>query len=200
MTIVDRRLQCESCDFRFDDLTRLRLHKKQKEGVCESYDITNEELYYRKQNFIYANPTPKSNLTLKSENSELDSNENQIEVHQPSSTEAPSWLKDEVVEGVFSEVVDGEDCDMNDEEYENHSESHSEVDLKINNWDFKLKVKTISPVLKCEFCPEQFNIDRDKSATFKLVEHVAKEHPVENFIFRYGITPVNHTGKKHCDV
>ena len=92
MTIVDRRLQCESCDFRFDDLTRLRLHKKQKEGVCESYDITNEELYYRKQNFIYANPTPKTNLTIKSENSELDSNENQV---QPSSRDhVTSWLKD----------------------------------------------------------------------------------------------------------
>ena len=180
MTIVDRRLQCESCDFRFDDLTRLRLHKKQKEGVCESYDITNEELYYRKQNFIYANPTPKSNLTMKSENSELDSNENQV---QPSSRVAiTSWLKDEVVDEVVTEV----DHDMDEEDNENHSESHSEVDLKINNWDFKLKVKTISPVLKCEFCPEQFNIDRDKSATFKLVEHVSKEHPVENFIFRYG--------------
>ena len=54
MTIVDRRLQCENCHFRYDDLNRLRLHKRQKEGVCDSYDISNEEQYYRDQNFVYA--------------------------------------------------------------------------------------------------------------------------------------------------
>ena len=54
MTIVDRRLQCENCFFRYDDLNRLRLHKRQKEGVCDSYDISNEEQYYRDQNFVYA--------------------------------------------------------------------------------------------------------------------------------------------------
>jgi len=53
MTIVDRPLKCETCFFRYDDLNRLRLHKRQHEGVCESYDLSNEEQYYRTQQFVY---------------------------------------------------------------------------------------------------------------------------------------------------
>ena len=48
----------------------------------------------------------------------------------------------------------------------------------------KIRVKVVSPLLQCPYCSEQFNIDDDRDASFKLVTHVTKSHPLHDVEFR----------------
>lgn len=45
--------------------------------------------------------------------------------------------------------------------------------------------KTISPLVGCPFCDQEYNIDDDSDAAFRLVIHVANHHPKENLQFRF---------------
>ena len=47
MRCIDRPYVCETCEFRFDDLDALRLHKRKNEGVCDSYSPFDHHLYSR---------------------------------------------------------------------------------------------------------------------------------------------------------
>ena len=155
MTIVDRRLECESCHFRFDDFSLLRLHKKQNEGVCDSYDVTSEEQYYRRQNFQY-----KSSPELPD----------------------PPKMSPKMVNPPLQKEAQVNDCSPAKEVAA--EKDVNEVKICINEVKICIKMKTISPVLKCSFCSVEFNIDQDKHASFKLVDHVATQHPLQNFKFR----------------
>jgi len=157
MTIVDRRLECETCHFRFDDFSLLRLHKKQKEGVCESYDVTLEDEYTRKQIFKY-----------KQENiDDSSSNQGTQLVHPIRKSPILKHGSDDSSTCTPATII--------------KEEENKEICIG----PFKLKMKTVSPLLKCSFCKIQFNIDNDKNASFKLVEHIQQQHPIKNFNFRY---------------
>ena len=155
MTIVDRRLECESCHYRFDDFSLLRLHKKQKEGVCESYDVTLEDQYRRKQAFIYT--------MINEKKPKPDSSGLAHPIRKPSKLPKP---------------------EMENKKESNEANERSK-EVKIHIGPFKLRMKTVSPVLKCSYCKTEFNIDQDKNASFKLADHVSSEHPTQNYKFRF---------------
>ena len=106
MTIVDRQLQCENCSFRYDDLNRLRLHKRQKEGVCDSYDISNEEQYYRRQNFVYKTKKTKTKVRLKVMSSVLNCNYCATKFDLETDSQAPFKLVNHVAESHPSHYID----------------------------------------------------------------------------------------------
>ena len=201
MKCVDRPFVCESCEFRFEDLDSLRLHKRKMEGVCDSYCPFDHELYTRKVRFP---STDAADEPIKSEikspeieiKPELQENseEHQREVkHEP--YEEPPPLSE--ISPAPSFVSEASDCSgmspskpdrfdpLNEDEnddipvFENPASSTTDKLREV-----RVRVKTISPFVHCPYCNQEYNIDDDSDAAFRLVIHVANQHPKENITFR----------------
>jgi len=206
MKCVDRPFVCESCEFRFEDLDSLRLHKRKMEGVCDSYCPFDHELYTRQIRFP-ANKSVKPEI--KEEFKEENSEEHQRNEVKQEPDDEPCSNMPPLSEISPTPSFEGEPSDwqsnmsprqpdrfdpLHDEENDDDlpvfddSEFTKKIEKKTKNDKLKgvrVKVKTISPFVHCPYCNQEYNIDEDSDAAFRLVIHVANQHPRENISFRY---------------
>jgi uncharacterized protein YlaI len=167
MKCVDRSYMCESCEFRFEDLDTLRLHKRKMEGVCDSYSPFDHTLYIRS---IFEQSEVKMESESKPEPEVKLEPEDEPVVSEPVYEES----KNEPDSGV------GGSPRVNDE----FQSDSSPEKLLAKPREVRVRVKTISPIVKCEYCSQEYNIDDDSDAAFRLLIHVANHHPKENINFR----------------
>ena len=193
MRCVDRPFVCESCEFRFEDLDSLRLHKRKMEGVCDSYCPFDS--YRRQVKFPPPVQSPKTKTEpIKVEHVDADEpseavrNEIKREAAaSPAKMDRFDPLKndeDQDEDPGQQETEKGHFEDQKDDESE-CAKSPVKVPKKLR--EVRVRVKTISPFVNCPFCTQEYNIDEDSDAAFRLVIHVANHHPKENIKFRYAV-------------
>ena len=227
MKCVDRPFICESCEFRFDDLDSLRLHKRKMEGVCDSYSPLDHHLYTRSTRFPSDDPFVKLEAERESECS---SDRGEVKTEFEEKTSSTEHAREEEIKqepcssdhAVLTtplttppissppttptkmtsdwphhrdtisptKIQDRFDPLRKAEvEESGHDTTDGNDDLQFMQKDklreVRVRVKTISPFVHCPYCNQEYNIDDDSDAAFRLVIHVANHHPRENINFRF---------------